>query len=55
MLSKLVAEKSMTDAAASLRAGKEVNDVGVSIDGTWQRKGFLSMCGVVTDFECWSV
>jgi len=37
----------MSDAAKTLRAGKETA-VGVSVDGTWQRKGFSSKLGVVT-------
>ncbi|XP_066932065.1 uncharacterized protein [Clytia hemisphaerica] len=45
---KTVAEKSMSDAAAELRGEAESADVGVSIDGTWQRKGYTSMNGVVT-------
>lgn len=46
--SKTVAEKSMADAAATLRGDNEIADVGVSLDGTWQRKGFSSTLGVVT-------
>ena len=46
--SKEVAEKSMSDAAAKLRGTKETADIGVSVDGTWQRKGFSSTLGVVT-------
>ena len=45
---KDVAEKSMADAAKELRSGKETADIGVSVDGTWQRKGFTSTLGVVT-------
>ena len=48
---KVVAEKSMSDAAEELKNlngdGKNT-DVGVSVDGTWQRKGFTSMNGVIT-------
>ena len=42
-----VAEKSMSDAALELRE-TENTDVGVSIDGTWQKRGFSSHNGVVT-------
>ena len=45
---KQVAERSMSAAASKLRAGAPSADVGVSVDGTWQRKGFTSMNGVVT-------
>ena len=45
---KVVAENSMSVAAAELRGSNETADVGVLIDGTWQRKGFTSMNGVVT-------
>ena len=46
--SKQVAEKSMPDAAARLRGTEQTADVGVSVDGTWQRKGFSSNLGKVT-------
>ena len=42
-----VAEKSMSGAALELRE-TENTDVGVSIDGTWQKRGFSSHNGVVT-------
>ena len=45
---KTVAEKCMSDAATSLRKGKKTADVGVSMDGTWQRKGFTSTLGVIS-------
>ena len=45
---KTVAEKSMSDAAKTLRGVKKTADVAVSLDGTWQRKGFSSTLGVVT-------
>ena len=45
---KAVAEKSMAAAAASLRGEAITADVGVSVDGSWQRKGYTSMNGVVT-------
>ena len=47
---KQVAERNMSDAAASslLFAGTEQTaNVGVSVDGKWQRKGFSSTLGVV--------
>ena len=47
MATKNVAEKSMSDAALELRE-TENTDVGVSIDGTWQKRGFSSHNGVVT-------
>ena len=34
-------------AAAKLRGTEENADVGVSVDGTWQKKGFSSTLGVV--------
>ena len=45
--SKQVGEKSMSNAAAILRGTEPTADVGVSVDGTWQRKGFSSTVGVV--------
>lgn len=48
LASKTIAEKSMSDAAAELRKGNKTADVGVSVDGTWQRKGFSSTLGVIT-------
>ena len=44
----VVAENSMSVAATELRGSNETADVGVSVDATWQRKGFTSMNGVVT-------
>ena len=38
--SKQVAKKRMSDAAARLRETEQTADVGVSVDGTWQRKDF---------------
>ena len=38
----------MADAAKELRGDEETADIGVSVDGTWQRKGFTSTLGVVT-------
>ena len=40
---KVVAEKSMSLAATELRGSEETADVGMSVDGTWQRKEFTSM------------
>ena len=45
---KEVAETSMAAAASDLRGDGETADVGVSVDGTWQRKGYVSMNGVIT-------
>ena len=45
---KLVAENSMASATAELRGTNETADVGVSVDGTWQMKGYSSLNGVVT-------
>ena len=45
---KHVAEESMSTAAAKSRGDDATADIGVSVDGTWQRKGFTSMNGVIT-------
>ena len=46
---KQMAERSMNNAAVELKRGKNmVFDIGVSLDGSWQRRGFSSMNGVVT-------
>ena len=51
---KSVAETSMKNAAQTTRANINVNDddikvdTGVSVDGSWQRRGFSSSNGVVT-------
>ena len=45
--SKQVTEKSLSDAAARLRGTEPTADIGVSVDCTWQRKGFSSALGVV--------
>ena len=45
---KVVAENSMSVAATELRGSNETADVGLSVDGTWQRKAFTSMNGVIT-------
>ena len=45
---KEVAEKSMLDTANELRdGGDSISDIGVSVDGTWQRRGFVSLNGTV--------
>ena len=38
----------MSDVAAGLRETEQTADAGVSVDSTWQRKGFLSTLAVVT-------
>ena len=44
---KQIAERSMNNAAVELKRGKNmVIDIGVSLDGSWQRRGFSSMNGV---------
>ena len=45
---KRVAEKSMSMAASKLRGAADSADVGVSVDGIWQRKGFTYLNGVIT-------
>ena len=51
---KSVAETSMKNAAQTIRANINVNDddiqvdTGVSVDGSWQRRGFSSLNDVVT-------
>ena len=51
---KSVAETSMKNAARTIRANINVNDddiqvdPGVSVDGSWQRRGSSSINGVVT-------
>ena len=47
MPAKVVAEKSMVVAVNDLRKDADVIDIGVSVDGTWQRRGFSSLNGVV--------
>ena len=37
--------------ASRLRGTEKTTDVGVSVDGTWQRKGFSSTLGVVTSIS----
>ena len=45
---KIIAERSMVDVVEELRGENETADASVSVDGTWQRKGFTSTLGVVT-------
>ena len=47
-VTKVVTEKSMTDASKELRGDEETMEASVSVDGTWQKKGFTSSLGVVT-------
>ena len=42
---KQVVEKRMSDATARLCETKKTADVGVSVDGTWQREGFWFILG----------
>ena len=42
-----VAERSMATAAAEVKLLEGNSDVGVSIDGTWQKREFTSLNGVV--------
>ena len=45
---KVVAEISMNNAAAELKKGSQgIVGIGVTVDGTWQRRGYTSMNGVV--------
>ena len=45
---KLVAETSMNNAVSELKKeSTNVVDTGVTVDGTWQRRGYSSMNGVV--------
>ena len=43
-----VAEETMKEAAEELKDGDEVKDVGISADGSWQRRGFSSLNGTYT-------
>ena len=45
-----IAERSMKDAANYLKGGIDVamTNVPASVDGTWQKRGFSSLNGVVT-------
>ena len=46
---KVVAEESMNAAAKDFKNSNDVDilNIGVSIDGSWQRRGFSSLNGVV--------
>ena len=45
--SKAVARETMNDAAEEIRkADPNIVDTGVSVDGSWQRRGFSSLNGV---------
>ena len=49
---KEVAEKSMLDAANELRHGDDsIADIGVSVDGTWQRGGGGGVVGLLLQFQ----
>ena len=39
----------MTDATSQLK--KDILDIGVSVDGTWQKRGFSSLNRVVADIS----
>ena len=45
---KRVADKSMLMASSKLRGAADSLNVGVSVDGIWQLKGFTSLIGAVT-------
>jgi hypothetical protein len=50
-VAKSVAEETMADASKELRVDKlqeDIVDVGVSVDGSWQKRGFSSNNGVTT-------
>ena len=46
---KVVAEKSLNDAANDLKNSTDgdILDIGDSVDGSWQRRGFSSLNGVL--------
>ena len=45
---KEVAIKSMKDAAIEAKKYQEgIGDIGVSVDGTWQKRGYTSLNGVI--------
>ena len=48
---KVVAEISMNNAATELKGSPSIVDIGVTVDGTWQRRGYTSMNGVVVDMS----
>ena len=45
------AEEIMNKAASAVRNNESVTDIDDSFDGTWQRRGFASLNGVVTCIE----
>ena len=44
---QITAEKSMSAAANDAKEKEGTTDIGVSVDGTWQRRGYASLNGVV--------
>jgi len=44
---KKIATLSLRSAAARLTSSESVSDIGVSVDSTWQRRGYSSLNGVV--------
>ena len=48
---KHVAEESMKSAADELKDREVVADIGVSVDGSWQKRGFSSLNGVATVYR----
>ena len=47
---KFVAERSMIEAAEEEKRLEGTDNISVSIDGTWQKRGFASLNGVVVAF-----
>ena len=45
------AEESMSTAAAAIRKDDTVTDIVASFDGTWHKRGYVSLNGVVTCIE----
>jgi len=45
------AEKSMSDAAAAVIENDDTTNIVASLDGSWQRRGYASLNGVVTCIE----
>ena len=45
---KHIADKSMKPAGDELKDGEVVTDIGASVDGSWQKRGFSSLHGVAT-------
>ena len=42
---KVVEEINMNNASFELKHGHVVADFGISVDGTWQRRGYVSLNG----------